>query len=257
MTNDISTGAKYLLSGFKLIRRPRILPFVIVPILINICLFYFGINYLYETFGLWLNSFLDRIPEWLAFIKWLLWPLFAVLILLVVAYGFTFIANLIGSPFYGLMAEQAEIIINGKSTEIPLSLKSLLATAPKAILREIQKLLQYILWLIPIVFLSLLSLLITPLATLMPFIWFGFGAWMLSIQYVDYAYDNHQISFKTLKTDLKRQRNTALGFGAATTVASMIPLLNIIAIPAAVCGGTAFYLDKLASDKTNGTSVST
>jgi CysZ protein len=68
---------------------------------------------------------------------------------------------------------------------------------------------------------------------------------MLAIQYVDYSYDNHQISFKQLKKDLKSDRLTALGFGTATTLMSMIPLLNLIAIPAAVCGGTVFYLERL------------
>lgn len=248
MSSDFRIGANYLLNGFALLKRPRVLPFVIVPIIMNMVLFYLGINYLYETFGLWLNSFLGQLPGWLSFIKWLLWPLFSLFVLLIVAYGFTFAANILGSPFYGLMAEQVEIIVAGKSTEIPLTLASVLASIPKALLREVQKIVQYIIWLIPLLLLSLLAFIITPLTTLMPFIWFAFGAWMLAIQYVDYAYDNNQISFKVLKMDLKKDRNTALGFGAITTAASMIPLLNIITIPAAVCGGTVFYLERLAKD---------
>ncbi len=181
-----------------------------------------------------------------------MWPLFTLLILLLIAYGFSFVANLIGSPFYGLMAEQVELLLTDQPPEEALTMMGLLAMIPKAILRELQKLLQYVLWVIPILLLSLLSLLLAPLATLMPFIWFAFGAWMLSIQYLDYAYDNHGISFKTLKTDLKNDRNTALGFGSITTLASMIPLLNLFAIPAAVCGGTAFYVERMAEkNKTN------
>lgn len=225
-----------------------------MPLVINIALFYLGINYLIDSFGGWLNGFLDRIPDWLGFIQWLLWPLFSVFILLLVAYGFSFAANLIGSPFYGLMAEQVELILTDKPSEVPFTVLSVAAMIPKALLRELQKIMQYILWLMPLLLLSLLSLLITPLSTLMPFVWFAFGAWMLSIQYLDYSYDNHGISFKQLKTDLKQDQNAALGFGGITTVALAIPLLNLFAIPAAVCGGTAYYVERLA-EKNPGTAL--
>ena len=245
MINNFGNGAGFLLQGFRLLKQPRILPFVIIPLLLNIALFYFSVSYLYASFELWLNGFLDRIPEWLTFIQWLLWPLFAAMILLFIAYGFTFFATLIGSPFYGLLAEQTEKVITGESSNHSVSVFGILALIPSTLMREIQKLLHYTLWLIPLLILSLASLFILPLAPLMPFIWFIFGAWMLAIQYIDYSYDNHQISFKILKKTLKSDRATALGFGAATTLSTMVPLLNIIAIPAAVCGGTAFYVERL------------
>ena len=250
MMNNFSIGAGYLFKGFKLLKEPRILPFVIIPLVLNLLLFYFSLSYLYQSFDFWLNGLLEQIPDWLSFIKWLLWPLFAAMSLLFIVYGFTFVANLIGSPFYGLLAEQTETVIAGKPVETPSGLLVLLALAPKAVIREIQKLLQYFFWLIPILLLSLFSFFIPPLATLMPFVWFTFGAWMLAIQYVDYSYDNHQIKFRQLKKDLNSDRVTALGFGATTTFMSMIPLLNLITIPAAVCGGTAFYLDRLQTKNT-------
>lgn len=243
--NQFSNGAGYFLKGLKLLKQPRILPFVIIPLILNLLLFYFSLSYLYQSFELWLNGFIDGIPDWLSFIKWLLWPLFAVMTLLLIAYGFTFAANLIGSPFYGLLAEQTEKVIIKTTAASPTNFAAILALIPRALMREIRKLLQYIVWLIPLFILSLLAFFIPPLATIMPFLWFIFGAWMLAIQYVDYSYDNHQISFKQLKKDLKSDRLTALGFGTATTLMSMIPLLNLIAIPAAVCGGTVFYLERL------------
>ena len=251
MINNFGNGAGYLLQGFRLLKQPRILPFVIIPLLLNIALFYFSVSYLYASFELWLNGFLNQIPEWLSFIKWLLWPLFAGMTLLLIAYGFTFSATLLGSPFYGLLAEQTEKVITGEATDSNAGVFAILALIPSALMREIQKLLHYFFWLIPLLILSLLSLFIPPLAPLMPFIWFVFGAWMLSIQYTDYSYDNHQIGFKVLKKDLKSDRATALGFGAATTLSAMVPLLNIIAIPAAVCGGTAFYVERLKNKTPN------
>jgi CysZ protein len=51
-----------------------------------------------------------------------------------------------------------------------------------------------------------------------------------------------------LRKNLKSDRATALGLGAAAMFSTMIPLLNIIAIPAAVCGGTAFYVERLKKE---------
>ncbi|HCX27227.1 MAG TPA: sulfate transporter CysZ, partial [Cellvibrionales bacterium] len=35
MINHFSNGASYLLQGFRLLKQPRILPFVIIPLLLN------------------------------------------------------------------------------------------------------------------------------------------------------------------------------------------------------------------------------
>lgn len=242
MSGSFSSGAGYLFEGFALLKRPRILPFVIIPLLLNGVIFYFGFNALYETFNQWLDGFMTGLPDWLSFIHWLLWPLFYLLMILLLAYGFTFAANLIGSPFYGLMAEQVELIARGKAADIPLTFRGILALIPKAIGREIQKLWYYASRAIPLLLLSLISLLITPLATLMPMLWFLFGAWMLAIQYIDYSFDNHQINFSTMRKELSANRMPILGFGSLTTFASMIPVFNIIVIPAAVCGGTLLFV---------------
>ncbi len=248
MFEQFSAGARYLLTGLRLLRHRQTLPFVIGPILINVLLFYFGLSWLSDSFGAWLDGMMAAIPEWLSFIRNILWVLFIALLLIAVAYSFTFVATLIGAPFYGLLSEQVQLILSGSAHDSELSFKRLVAIAGRSVLREIQKMLHYLRWVIPLLLLSLLSLIIAPLAPLMPFIWFGFGAWMLAIEYVDYAYDNNERSFSEVRAGLAAQRGTALGFGSITTLASMVPLLNIIVVPAAVCGGTALYCEKLAAN---------
>jgi len=245
------SGINYLWRGFATLKNKHILPFVVVPVLINIALFYFGLSYLYELGDGWLASFIASTPAWLSFIEWLFKAVFYVAAALLVAFGFTFAATLIGSPFYGLMAEQVERINNSQTSTEALTITALIKIVPRTLIRELQKLLYYVLRLLPLALLSLLSLVITPLATIMPFIWFWFGAKMLTIQYVDYAYDNNGLSFKAMRKDLKKRKRAGLGFGSVTTVVSMMPLINIVAIPAAVCGGTLFYLEQ-SEHKRNG-----
>ena len=155
MKPSFSSGISCLFQGLKMLKRPRILPFVIIPVVLNCVLFYFGFTALYDIFNQWLNQFFADLHPWLQFLKWLLWPLFYLLMVLILAYGFTFVANLIGSPFYGLMAEQAEIVARGKAADVPLTLQAVLATVPRAITREAQKLLYYAGRAIPLLLLSL------------------------------------------------------------------------------------------------------
>jgi CysZ protein len=242
MPNHFIAGIKCFAGGFPLLKHPRILPWVLIPLAINSLLFYFAFDLATDWFDSRLQTLLATVPEWLNALKWLLWILFGAMLLLILAFSFTLLANLVGSPFYGLMAEQAGNIVEG--TLLPTAAthsRSILLFIPAALLRELQKLFLYLRWFIPVLLLSLLALLFTPVATLTPTIWFGFGAWMCSIEYLDYHYDNHNSGIKQLRLDISRNRLLTLGFGSAAAVAAMIPILNIIAVPAAVCGAAELW----------------
>lgn len=67
----------------------------------------------------------------------------------------------------------------------------------------------------------------------------------MSIQYVDYSADNHQTEFVTLRKMLRKRRYSSVGFGGTVMLCSMVPVLNIIAMPAAVIGGTLFWVNEI------------
>lgn len=58
---------------------------------------------------------LSHIPHWLQWLSYLLWPLVVISVLLVFGYLFSTITNLIAAPFCGLLAEQLEGHLIGKS----------------------------------------------------------------------------------------------------------------------------------------------
>ena len=92
----------------------------------------------------------------------------------------------------------------------------------------------------------LLVLFVIPWVNLIaPFTWIAFSTWMLAISYVDFPMGNHRLGFAEQRQRLKKRRFAALGFGGATLVAVAIPFINFIAIPAAVAGATAFWVDQL------------
>jgi CysZ protein len=74
--------------------------------------------------------------------------------------------------------------------------------------------------------------------------WFLFTAWMMAIQYCDYAYDNHKVPFDTMRKQLRADLGGSYGFGMTVAVASMVPFLNLLVMPIAVCGATALWVDR-------------
>ena len=75
-------------------------------------------------------------------------------------------------------------------------------------------------------------------------LWFLLGAWMLALQYIDYPLDNHGRSFAEVKRALRAHRPASLGFGAAVALATSLPLVNFIVIPAAMRGAVVFWCEE-------------
>ena len=76
-----------------------------------------------------------------------------------------------------------------------------------------------------------------------PICWFLLAAWMMSVQYCDYPYDNHKIPFADMRHDLSMNRLCTFAFGAVIALAMTVPVLNLLIPPAAVCAGTKYYVE--------------
>ena len=152
--------------------------------------------------------------------------------------GTVIIANVIGAPFNGLLAEKVESQLTNTQV-IDGGVWAAIRDIPRVLLKELAKILSY-LPLLLLVF--ILSLLIYPAA---PIMWFGLGSWMMALQYGDYPMDNHHYSLAQVKRELLREPLTSIGFGAAVMLGSMVPLLNFLIMPAAVCGATIYWVERL------------
>lgn len=237
-------GAGYLLRGFSMLPEPGIRRFVLIPMLINIFIFSGAIWLLINEFEGWVNYWLGQLPQWMSFIDWLLWPLFAVLVLISVYYGFSMVANLIAAPFNGFLSEKVEKMRSGAIMEDE-GWKGMLAMVPRALQRELSKMAYYL----PRLFLLLVLSFIPVVNIIAPFLWFLFGAWMMAIQYCDYPMDNNKVSFRQMKVMLAQRRLTSLSFGAIVQVGMMIPLVNLVVMPAAVIGATLFWCEEHCSNQ--------
>ena len=95
----------------------------------------------------------------------------------------------------------------------------------------------------------LLGLLLVSLIPLVnavaPFLWILFGAWMMAVQYTDYAADNNDMTFTGLRRRLAERRVQSIMFGLPAYLLLAIPVVNLILMPVGVAGGTVFYVRHL------------
>lgn len=238
MQGNLGRGASYLVRGARLLTHRSLLPFVIVPLLLNVLIFGsligIGFSYMQDL----MQAMLARIPDWLSFIQWILWPLVVISVSLLTGYLFTSVALLIASPFNALLAEKAEELITGRPVDSVEGFAAALLAVPRGLLREVLKLMYYV----PM---ALLALLLSFIPGVGAAAWLLLGAWMMSIQFVDYPMDNHQLSFEAVKTAVRSRRLSSLGFGGLVALCTGIPLVNFFVVPAAVVGATLLWCEEL------------
>ena len=242
MQGNVSHGASYLMRGARLLKHPSLRLFVIVPLAVNIIIFGSMIGMTLSYISGLMDSLVASIPDWLDFITWILWPLIGLTVSLITGYLFTIVALIIASPFNALLAEKAEELITGKPVDSLEGLGAALLAMPRGVMREIYKLLYYV----PMALFVLLLTIIPGVNAISPVLWFLLGAWMMSIQYMDYPMDNHQLSFADVKEAVRGRRLSSMGFGGMVALCTSIPVVNFFVVPAAVVGATLLWCEELA-----------
>lgn len=237
---EIATGIGYLFRGLGLLSTPGLRRYIIGPILVN-CLLMLSLTTLlgWQLAG-WVHAWLADLPDWLAWLEHILWWLLMALSILAFGYFFTVLANLLASPFNGMLSARVEALISGCQPNSGMSLseemwdglsgelKRLRYYASRALLLGIISLI--------VMFIPLLHLVIAPA-------WFIFGALMLAYEYLDLPMGNRGLHFKAKITRLYSRGWRHLGFGGAVTLFALIPLANLVVIPAAVIGATLLYME--------------
>ena len=146
MNGNLNLGAAYFFRGLSMLGQPGLRLFVIIPLLLNIVIFSALTMLSLDLIDGWVNAIIDWLPDWqiLDWLRWILWPLMLALLLVIFVYSFSIVANLIASPFNGLLAEKVEARLQGKSSDEDSTLWQALRDAPRAIRKELSKIGYYL-----------------------------------------------------------------------------------------------------------------
>jgi CysZ protein len=241
MQGNVVTGAGYFFRGLTMLPKPGVRAFVLIPLLANIGVFLtlgsLAWNYISDLQTEWLSG----LPDWLSFVSWLLSAIIWLAGGLMIGYLSTFLVLLFTSPFHALLAEKVEEQVTGESVPALEGIGAALMEIPRGIGRELRKLAYYL----PRALVVLVLSLIPGVNTLAPVLWFLLGAWMMSLQFVDYPMDNHRLPLTEVREACAARRLSSLGFGGMVAFISGVPLVNMIVIPAAVIGATLLWCDEM------------
>ncbi|MDV7213302.1 sulfate transporter CysZ [Azotobacter beijerinckii] len=238
MPSPVLSGPHYLGEGLKLILSPGLRLFVLLPLAVNLLLFAGLVGLAVHQFEHWVDALMPSLPQWLAFLDYLLWPLFVGLVVLIVFFSFTLLATSIAAPFNGLLAEKVEVMARGEDNFPAFHWRELFDLAPRTFSREWRKLT----YLLPRALLLLALSFIPVLNLLAPPLWLLFGMWMMAVQYIDYPADNNRFTWDAMLAWLRARRWRSLSFGGITYAALLVPGLNLLIMPAAVAGATLFWV---------------
>lgn len=236
MLSSFAQGFRYPFRGLRLLLHPRLRAFVWPPVLINTALFAGGLWWAGRSLYDLIYAQITQLPEWLSWLAWLIVPLLALAAVLIIFYCFTLVANIIGSPFNGFLAERVEDWAEPETQrpERPWWVDVLYAPVG-----ELRKLGYFIVRAIPL----LILLIIPGLNIIFPLAWAAFGAWMLALQYLDYPLSNHGLLFPVQRRIVRKQPSLTLGFGCGVLVMTVVPGLNFLSMPSAVIGASLLSVD--------------
>jgi CysZ protein len=237
------SGIDYFTRGLKLLNQPGIRRYVVLPVLFNLVLFFLMTWLLVDQLSqvtAWLETMLT---DWLDWLLWILWVLIALLWLVIYGYSFSLISNSLAAPFYGLLAEKVQAKLTGNSLDEPMTLGYLSTMVRRTLVREWQKLKYLLPRLLVLIVISIPLYFIPVVGVITPVLWFAWSSWSLALENIDYTADNNQITFSQMRQTMSAKRSLHFTFGAACALAASIPLFNLLAVPAAVAGGTALWLE--------------
>lgn len=255
-------GFTYPFRAFTLIlQTPKLWSYVLVPVGLNFIIgigLYLsllfpslaGIDVLVADLSVRFNAIIATFPAWLSFLGlltvafgWLLRLLLVSGLLLIIGFLLVQFGVILGSPWYGKLSEQLELLRNGQlPAEAPMNLRSSFRDIQRAIAFELRKL-QILLSIgIPLLLLNFIPGVGSILSSLGGV---ALGATIVCLDFLDAPLERRRRPFQE-KLEIIRASLPASGsFGLVCLGLVSIPLLNLLAIPLCVTAGTLFFCDRI------------
>ena len=230
----MGVGLRCFIAGAHLALGPQYRRFIVWPALLSLLIVVAGIVLTFGYIGSF-SAYLRDLGIWPG-IDWLIQPLIYLFGILINVYLFSFLAVIIGAPWYSVLNERVDPPPSQRTTRWY-----------KEIFPSLQRELIKLRYTLPRL-LCLLLLGFIPFVNLIaPLLWLGYGGWLMAVQFCDFSFENRGRPFNETVDRLRIHRTTCMGFGALVTLGMSIPLFNFIIAPIAVAGA-ALLVKSLSID---------
>ncbi len=196
-----------------------------IPIFIGMAVYYFlGMSFYEYVMGegrAYIDSHFNQASNWGSFVYYAMAIVLTVILYFVVNWSFVIFISILSSPFNDLLSARIEKLIIGQPMEdIGTSLKKMVGKVFWTLFNELKKVffigsiavIGFVLSYIP--FLTPFSLIISAL--------------LLAIQFIDYSWARHDLSFGSCLSDVRRNFVGYTLMGIVFFFLVSIPLLNLI-----------------------------
>jgi CysZ protein len=209
-----------------------------------------GIDVLVADLSVRFNAIIASFPAWLSFLGvltvafgWLLRVLLVSGLLLIIGFLLVQFGVILGSPWYGQLSEQLELLRNGQlPAEAPMNLGSSFRDIQRAIAFELRKL-QILLSIgIPLLLLNFIPGVGSILSSLGGV---ALGATIVCLDFLDAPLERRRRPFQEKLEIIWASLPASGSFGLVCLGLVSIPLLNLLAIPLCVTAGTLFFCDRI------------
>jgi CysZ protein len=255
-------GFTYPFRAFSLLlKTPKLWGYVLVPVALNLIIgiaLYLGllfpslsgIDVLVADLSVRFDALIATLPHWLSFLDvltvgfgWLLRVLLVAGLLLVIGVLLVQFGVILGSPWYGQLSEQLELLRNGQlPAEEPMNLTSIFHDIGRSIGFELKKLQLLLSIGLPLLLLNFIPGVGSIFVSLG---WIALGATLVCFDFLDAPLERRRKTFQE-KFEILRENLPASGsFGLICLGLVSIPLLNLLAIPLCVTAGTLFFCDRI------------
>lgn len=236
-------GATYPFRALRtLAAHPRLWSYVVVPIIVNIAIaltLYIGL--LTAGFRL-IDGAIANTTLGVA-LTILLEIVLGIALLLLAGFLLVRFGVVLGSPWYGKLSEQLELLRTGQAPPAePLTPGGIARDLWRALSFEAKKLLLFL----PIGGVLLLLNLIPVAGQFINIVgWILLGELIACLDFFDGPQERRRISFRQKLGAVQRSLPASLGFGLVSLALVSIPFVNLLAIPICVAAGTLFVCDYL------------
>lgn len=220
----------------------RLLPYIVIPFVINVAVFSGAVYIGLDFFG---NTVVAQLPQgeawYWAILYWLVWTIAVLVTAVLVFFTFTVVGNLIASPFNELLSERTEEALSGTSSEAPFSLRQFMLDAWHTLLMEAKKM-----WIFVVVMLLILPLNLVPGVgnSLYTVLAVTLTLFFLSFEYLGFVMVRKRKFFREQKDYILARKFLMLGFSCGVMAILAIPFFQLLCIPLAVIGVTRLWCEE-------------
>lgn len=245
---QLAIGVAYLIRGFGMwITSPRLMLIGAVPAFIVGAFYLAGIVILVvnvDTVVVWATPFADQWEPTAALATRIAVTVAVIAVAALLAvYTFTAVTLFVGDPFYERIWRSVENQLGHAPDAIETGFWRGLG---KAVGDGIRLLVPALLVALVVVLCGIVPFVGAPLAL-------GVGAliggWVLAVELTGFAFDARGFTLGQRRRALRRNRAVSVGFGGAAYLLFLIPVVAVVAMPAAVAGAAMLSRDALDAEK--------